>query len=89
MVNGWRTSLAGLLVAVLAVTALGASWHAGHDATDLDCAICKLREQPLADLAVAPQGACDEHRDTHTETLTQQLLSTAVATCLVRGPPLS
>jgi len=46
----WRASFVALLVAVLSVTAVSAAWHAGHEA-EPDCAVCKLRHQPLADLA--------------------------------------
>ncbi len=37
-------------MAVVSVTAVSATWHAGHE-VDPDCAVCKLRHQPLADLA--------------------------------------
>ena len=46
----WRLWLVGFLIAVVGATAVSAAWHAEHDANP-NCVVCKLRHEPLAELA--------------------------------------
>ena len=55
----WRVWFVGFVIAVVSATAVSAASHAEHD-SDQNCIVCKLRNQPLAeltgDLQVAPAG---------------------------------
>lgn len=46
----FRILVGALAVALIAATAVPTVVHAAHDA-DQDCAVCQLRNQPLADLS--------------------------------------
>ena len=46
----WRVYVAGFVIAVVGTTVVSAAWHAEHDAGP-NCVVCKLRHEPLADLA--------------------------------------
>ncbi len=46
---GWRVSIALLVMALVGV-ASAAVWHGGHTG-DQDCAVCQLRQQPVAELS--------------------------------------
>ena len=84
----WRAWVVALIVGVAGSTAVSAVWHVGHDA-DQDCTVCKLRQEPLADLAddtrLAPPEAAEPSRDT----LAPWVLTVATSPVPARGPPLS
>ncbi len=55
----WRVLVAALAVALVGAASGAAVWHEEH-AGDQDCAVCQLRHQPAADLAVSiPIGSVD------------------------------
>ncbi len=46
----WRVYVVGFVIAVMGTTVVSAAWHAEHD-SDPNCVVCKLRREPLAELA--------------------------------------
>ncbi len=81
--------MCALAVALIAVTAAPTVFHAEHGA-DQDCTVCKLRNQPLADLSselqVRPTEAAETLAQTPRITL---VLSYHGARMPARAPPLS
>lgn len=84
----WRVWTIALLVAAASVTAVSAVWHVGHE-TDPDCAVCKLRHQPLADLASDLHTVRPEARESLSEALPQPPSARTVLQAPARAPPLA
>ena len=45
--RGWRIWIAVLAIALVGATSAAAVWHEEH-AGDQDCAVCQLRQEPVA-----------------------------------------
>ncbi len=85
----FRLWIGALAVTLIAVTAVPTAVHAEHGA-DQDCAVCKLRNQPLAALS----GELQVHPTEPPEALAQaprvtSILSYHGAQIPARAPPLS
>jgi len=83
--RAWFTAL---LVAVLSTTAVATVWHSGHDA-DQGCAVCKLRHQPLADLADRAEPLSLGVSEPMRESVTVWVLPDTHSLAPARAPPLS
>ena len=85
----FRVGICAIAVALIAVAVAPTVFHAEHGA-DQDCAVCKLRNQPLADLSgelkvpptEAPEALAQAPRVT-------SVLSYHGARIPARAPPLS
>ena len=84
----WRAWLATALVVVVGTTAVSALWHAGHE-TDQDCAVCKLRHQPLADLAGDMRVTRTDTPDPSTEAFLIWIPADTTSPIPARAPPLT
>lgn len=84
----WRPLSAAILIAVLGFATVSGVWHVGHEA-DQDCAVCQLRHQPTADLAVAPTIALPEGTSSVGEFLRTRLVEQGRFAVPARAPPLS
>jgi hypothetical protein len=87
MRSSWRGWVAAIIFAAFSVTPVSAVWHAGHEA-DADCAICKLPQQPLADLHAAPQVQRHESGERLSEVLTAPPAIPSTSSTPARAPPL-
>ena len=47
---GWRVRIAVLAAALVGAAAAATAWHGDH-VGDRDCAVCQLRQQPVAELS--------------------------------------
>ena len=85
----FRTWICVAAVALIAVTAAPTVFHAEHGA-DQDCTVCKLRNQPLADLSGELQVRPTEAAATLTQTpRITSILPYQGARMPARAPPLS
>jgi len=85
----WRVCVVGCIIAVVAATAVSAAWHTEHDA-DPNCVVCKLRHEPLADLAGDLQvGPFDALEPVTPLCVTTLVLAHLDAQVPARAPPLS
>ena len=84
----WRVYVAGFVIAVVGTTVVSAAWHAEHDAGP-NCVVCKLRHEPLADLAGELQvGPGDAPEPTTRQFLTAWVPADPDARVPTRAPPL-
>ena len=82
----WPVRVVMLLVAVAGATAVPAVWHVAHD-VDLDCAVCKLGHEPLADLADDSRAAPPETVAGLPDMLARWVVVVGVSPVPARGPP--
>lgn len=47
---GWRVCIAALAIALVGAASAATAWHGDH-AGGQDCAVCQLRQQPVAELS--------------------------------------
>ena len=84
-----RACVVGCVIAVLATTAVSAAWHAEHDA-DSSCVVCKLRHEPLAELAGDLQvGPVDAAEPATRASVNAWIPTDPDAEVSTRAPPLS
>ena len=85
----WRVCVVGCIIAVVAATAVSAAWHTEHDA-DPNCVVCKLRHEPLAELAGDLQvGPVDAPEPAMRPSLITWIPADPDAQVPTRAPPLS
>ena len=85
----WRVCVVGCVIAVVAATAVSAAWHTEHDA-DPNCVVCKLRHEPLAELAGDLQvGPVDTPEPAMRPSLITWIPADPDAQVPTRAPPLS
>jgi len=85
----WRVCVVGFVIAVVGTTVVSAAWHAEHDA-DPNCVVCKLRHEPLAELAGALRVGPDDAPEPATcPSLTTWIPADPDAQVPTRAPPLS
>ena len=83
----WRVYVVGFVMAVVGTTAVAAAWHAEHDA-DPNCVVCKLRHEPLAELAGALQvGPGDASEPAARPSVTTWIPADPDAQVPTRAPP--
>lgn len=85
----WRVCVVGCVIAVVAATAVSAAWHPEHDA-DPNCVACKLRHEPLTELAGGLQvGPVDAAEAATRASVTAWIPTDPDAQVPTRAPPLS
>lgn len=83
----WRVYVVGSVIAVVGTTVVSAAWHAEHDANP-SCVVCKLRHEPLVELAADLQvGPVDAPEPATCPSLTTWIPADPDAQVPARAPP--